>query len=137
MSRSSAPLRCAQNDRLMISQSAFARHGKVVLSTVQRRCGLCHFPPLSLVHRLRRFFQRIGWYQLHPLIRRTLITVVGTTIVLIGLLLIFLPGPGALVILVGLAVLGSEFVWARRLMRKARELGTQGRDYVKSLVTKS
>ena len=86
---------------------------------------------------LRRFFQRIGFDQLHPLIRRTFIAVVGTTILLFGLLLIFLPGPGALVILVGLAVLGTEFVWARRLVRRARELGKQGQEYVKSLVAKS
>jgi putative transmembrane protein PGPGW len=61
---------------------------------------------------------------------------VGSTIVLIGLLLVFLPGPGALVILLGLAVLGTEFVWAQRLIRRARELGKQGQQYVKSLVTK-
>jgi len=74
---------------------------------------------------------------LHPVIRRTLVAVVGTTILLIGLLLVFLPGPGALVILLGLAVLGSEFVWARRLIRRAKELGKQSQQYVRSLVTKS
>jgi len=88
------------------------------------------------VHPLRRFFQRIGFDQIHPLIRRTIIAVVGTTILLFGFLLIFLPGPGALVILIGLAVLGSEFVWARRLVRRGGELGKQGQEYVKSLVAK-
>ena len=62
--------------------------------------------------------------------------VIGGTIVIVGLLLVFLPGPGALVILLGLAVLGSEFVWARRLIKRARELSKQGSDYVKSLVSK-
>lgn len=70
------------------------------------------------------------------MIRRTLVAVIGGTIVIVGLLLVFLPGPGALVILLGLAVLGSEFVWARRLIKRARELGKQGTDYVKSLVSK-
>ena len=56
---------------------------------------------------------------------------------LVGVLLLVLPGPGLLVILLGLAVLGSEFVWARRLVRRARELGKQGHDYVKSVVLKS
>jgi len=74
--------------------------------------------------------------QLHPVIRRSLVALVGTTIVLIGLLLVFLPGPGALVVLLGLAVLGTEFVWAQRLIRRARELGKQGQQYVKSLVSK-
>ncbi|MFL6515507.1 MAG: PGPGW domain-containing protein [Chthoniobacterales bacterium] len=86
---------------------------------------------------LRRFFRRVGLDQLHPVIRRSLVALVGTTIVLIGLLLVFLPGPGALVILLGLAVLGTEFVWAQRLIRRARELSKQGQQYVKSLVTKS
>jgi hypothetical protein len=61
---------------------------------------------------------------------------IGTTIVLVGLLMVFLPGPGALVVLIGLAVLGTEFVWARQVIRRARELGRQGQEYVKSLVTK-
>ena len=74
---------------------------------------------------------------LPPIIRRTLVGLIGGTIVIIGLLLVFLPGPGALVILVGLAVLGTEFVWARRLVKRARELGRQGSDYVRSLVTKA
>jgi len=93
--------------------------------------------PLSNVHPFRKFFQRFGLDLIPPIVRRTLIAVVGTTILLIGLLLIVLPGPGVLVILVGLAVLGSEFVWARRLVLRARQLGKQGQDYVRSLVSKA
>jgi len=89
-----------------------------------------------VVHPLQKFFQRIGLGQVHPAIRRSIVAVLGITIVLLGLVLVFLPGPGALVILIGLAVLGTEFVWARRIIRRARELGIQGKDYVKSLVTK-
>jgi len=89
-----------------------------------------------VVHPFRKFFHRVGLVLIPPIIRRTIIALIGGTIVLIGLLLIFLPGPGALVILVGLAVLGTEFVWAKRLIRRARELGKQGTDYVKSLVAK-
>ena len=85
---------------------------------------------------LQKFFQRVGLDQVHPTIRRGLVAILGITIVLIGLVLVFLPGPGALVVLIGLAVLGTEFVWVRRVIRRARELGKQGHDYVKSLVTK-
>jgi uncharacterized protein (TIGR02611 family) len=84
----------------------------------------------------QKFFRRIGLGQVHPVIRRTVVAVIGTTIVLLGLLLVFLPGPGALVILGGLAVLGTEFVWARRMILRARALGKQGSQYVKSLVVK-
>ena len=85
---------------------------------------------------LQKFFQRVGLAQVHPVIRRTLVAVIGTTIVLIGLLLIFLPGPGAVVILIGLALLATEFVWAQRVIRRARELGRRGHEYVKSFVAK-
>jgi uncharacterized protein (TIGR02611 family) len=85
---------------------------------------------------VQKFFRRVGLDQVHPVIRRTLVAVVGTTIVLIGLLLVFLPGPGSLVILLGLALLGTEFVWARRVIRRARELGRRGHEYVKSFVAK-
>ena len=79
----------------------------------------------------------MGLDYLPPVLRRTVVAVVGGTILLIGLSLMVLPGPGVLVILVGLAVLGSEFVWARRMIQRARELGKQGSDYVKSVVLKS
>lgn len=54
-------------------------------------------------------------------IRRTVVAVIGTTIVLLGVALIALPGPAIIVIPVGLAILGLEFAWARRWMRILRE----------------
>ncbi len=47
------------------------------------------------------------------LLRRIVVAVVGGTVLLIGGALIFLPGPGVLVILVGLGILAAEFAWAR------------------------
>jgi tellurite resistance protein TerC len=55
-------------------------------------------------------------------VRRVVIAVVGITIVLVGVLLLVLPGPAFVVIPIGLAVLAIEFEWARRLLRRAREL---------------
>lgn len=57
--------------------------------------------------------------------RRVVIFVVGVTVVLIGLALLVLPGPAFVVIPTGLAILASEFVWARRLLRKARSKSLQ------------
>jgi uncharacterized protein (TIGR02611 family) len=54
--------------------------------------------------------------------RRFVIAVVGITIVLVGVVLLVLPGPAFIVIPIGLAVLAIEFEWARRLLRRAREL---------------
>ncbi len=52
--------------------------------------------------------------------RRVVILVFGTTIVLLGLALIVLPGPGLVVIFLGLGLLAIEFAWAKRLLAHAR-----------------
>ena len=53
-------------------------------------------------------------------IRRIAVGVVGFTVLLIGLALVVLPGPAVVVIPLGLAILATEFVWARSLLIKAR-----------------
>ena len=45
---------------------------------------------------------------------------IGGTVLLIGLALLVLPGPGLLVIAGGLAILATEFIWARRALRRAK-----------------
>jgi hypothetical protein len=52
--------------------------------------------------------------------RQLFVLVIGMTVVLIGIAMILLPGPGLLTIVVGLAILGIEFAWARRWMAKIR-----------------
>ena len=53
--------------------------------------------------------------------RRIAISVIGATMLLVGVLLIFLPGPGVVILAAGLAVLGLEFAWARRWLKKLRQ----------------
>lgn len=48
--------------------------------------------------------------------RRLLVLVLGFAIVGAGVAMLVLPGPGMLVIMVGLAVLGTEFAWAERAL---------------------
>jgi tellurite resistance protein TerC len=55
-------------------------------------------------------------------VRRLVVGIVVGTVLLIGVALIFLPGPAFVVIPVGLAILATEFAWAQRYVRKAREL---------------
>lgn len=52
-----------------------------------------------------------------------MVLIVGITIILIGIALLVLPGPGTVVIILGLALLGTEFVWARRLLKRVKESG--------------
>ena len=49
------------------------------------------------------------------------IAVIGATVLLFGIALLVLPGPGLLVILAGLGILAFEFAWAKRLLEKGRE----------------
>ena len=53
-------------------------------------------------------------------IRRIVVTVVGGTVLALGIALIVLPGPAFIVIPAGLAILAIEFAWARRWLNKAR-----------------
>jgi tellurite resistance protein TerC len=46
------------------------------------------------------------------------VAVIGSTMVLFGLALIVLPGPAVVVVPLGLAILATEFAWARRLIRR-------------------
>jgi tellurite resistance protein TerC len=52
--------------------------------------------------------------------RKLIVAVLGLTVLLLGLALIVLPGPAVVVIPVGLAILATEFLWARRLLRRMR-----------------
>ena len=54
--------------------------------------------------------------------RRLVVFVIGSTVLLLGVLGIILPGVPAIVLLpAGFAILATEFVWARRLLRRARQ----------------
>jgi hypothetical protein len=55
--------------------------------------------------------------------RRAAIAVAGFTILALGVAMLVTPGPGWLVIFVGLSLLGLEFVWARRLLKRFKDAG--------------
>ena len=55
--------------------------------------------------------------------RRIVVAVFGFTVLLLGVVMIVTPGPGWLVILLGLSILSAEFVWARRLMKRLKQTG--------------
>jgi len=57
-------------------------------------------------------------------VRRVIVSVVGATVLLIGIALLILPGPAFVVIPVGLAILATEYAWARRWLRKVRQIAS-------------
>ena len=67
------------------------------------------------------------WYELgrssNVIVRqayRMIVLVVGVTVIAAGIAMFVLPGPGILVVIAGLAILATEFVWARHLLQRAK-----------------
>jgi uncharacterized protein (TIGR02611 family) len=56
-------------------------------------------------------------------VRRVFRVVAGFTLLLAGAVMLVTPGPGWLVIVLGLGLLAAEFVWARRLMDRIKREG--------------
>jgi len=62
---------------------------------------------------------------------RAAVVLAGFVVVLAGLAMIPLPGPGLLVVAAGLAVLALEFVWAERLLERTIDQMGKATDQVK------
>lgn len=75
-------------------------------------------------HPLRLWLsERRAWVHRHPqfrLLYLVVVAVIGGAVSLAGLALVPLPGPGWLIVFLGLAILGTEFHWARRLTSWAK-----------------
>ncbi|MEO8436702.1 MAG: PGPGW domain-containing protein [Pyrinomonadaceae bacterium] len=67
-------------------------------------------------------FKRIIQMKGLPWLRKAIVAVVGFTVVLIGVVMVVTPGPAIVVIPLGLAILATEFVWAQKLLKWAREM---------------
>jgi uncharacterized protein (TIGR02611 family) len=66
------------------------------------------------IEQVKRFFKVLG----------------GFTLLLVGAIMVFTPGPGWVVMFLGLTVLAAEFVWAKRLMERMKDQGTRIKDSV-------
>ena len=61
-----------------------------------------------------------GWIPNLKFLKRIVIAIVGFTVLLVGVAMVILPGPAFIIIPLGLAILATEFVWAQRLLSKAK-----------------
>ena len=59
--------------------------------------------------------------------KRFVIAITGGTVVLLGIAMIALPGPAVVVIPAGLAILATEFLWARRALQAFRGMTARAR----------
>ena len=55
-------------------------------------------------------------------VRKLVVAILGGSVVLVGIAMLVLPGPAILVIPLGLAILATEFLWAKRWLKRARAL---------------
>lgn len=68
-----------------------------------------------MVSQITKYLPSLKW------LRRAVVAVVGFSVLLVGVAMIVLPGPAFIVIPLGLAILATEFVWAAKLLKKAKE----------------
>ncbi|MFL6589666.1 MAG: PGPGW domain-containing protein [Chthoniobacterales bacterium] len=63
-------------------------------------------------------------------LRKLIVAVIGGTILVIGVVMILLPGPAFIVIPVGLGILATEFCWARHVVDRGKRViaKARGRD---------
>lgn len=53
-------------------------------------------------------------------VRCLVVFLAGITVLLLGIVMLVAPGPGILTIALGLGILATEFIWARRLLKRFR-----------------
>lgn len=71
----------------------------------------------GLVYFIRRVCERLTIKTLKQA-RRFIRIVIGFTLLAVGIMLVFTPGPAMVVIPLSLAILAGEFMWAKRLLEK-------------------
>lgn len=71
------------------------------------------------------------WRRLPHPIRWIGVATVGCTLIGVGVVLLVLPGPGLLLIALGVAVLASEFAWAERVLGRMKQAGSAAVDNAK------
>jgi hypothetical protein len=62
--------------------------------------------------------------------KRVITVLIGFTVLVLGGIMLVTPGPGIPTIVVGLAILGTEFIWARRLYKRFED----GANHIKNSV---
>jgi len=77
-------------------------------------------PPATVIRSLLVFDDKHPLFGTYKLAKRIAIGIVGGSVLVIGVLMIVLPGPAFVVIPVGLGILSLEFAWARSWLRKIK-----------------
>lgn len=68
----------------------------------------------------RRAHQRLHRNPVTSLVTKLVVTLVGLAVLAAGIVMMVTPGPGLVGIVLGLAILATEWAWAERLLTSAR-----------------
>lgn len=69
--------------------------------------------------------------------KRIAVTVIGGTFVVVGLAMLVLPGPGILVVVIGFAILGTEYAWAARALERTKHTAERAGQVAKKTAGKA
>ena len=112
----------ARGRRSHDAHRAAARDRRAVHRICERRGGTS-VASFQLISRTRRCTTDILSSVTYKWAKRIAVSIVGFTVLAVGIAMIVLPGPAFVVIPIGLGILGLEFAWARRWLRKVKERG--------------
>lgn len=77
-------------------------------------------PRVGIARRWANWREKLRERRLLDLAYRIVVGVVGMIVLIVGIIAIPYPGPGWAIVFVGLAILATEFEWARKMLRYAR-----------------
>ena len=69
--------------------------------------------------------------------KRIAVTAVGAVLVIGGLAMLVLPGPGIVVVVLGFAVLGTEYAWAAAALERTKHTARRAGDAAKGAARKA
>ena len=89
-------------------------------------------PPATTADSTRGWHSPVEWMRwIGRNAKRIAVFIAGCTVLLAGLAMLVLPGPGFLVIILGLAILATEFAWAERALDSAKSKASAAGQKVK------
>lgn len=68
--------------------------------------------------------------------KRIAVFIAGVVVVAAGVAMLVLPGPGLVVIILGLGILATEFVWAERALDKAKAKAKSAAASARSMISR-
>jgi uncharacterized protein (TIGR02611 family) len=84
--------------------------------------------PPSVAVRLRRFREALRRNRALDTTWRVLVFALGVTLVVAGVVMFVIPGPGWATVILGLVVLASEFSWANRALKPVKDAARRASD---------